>query len=257
MSKHQTREIFRGRCRVRRLTRCASALAAGVIAILGMTACGSGGTPSGAIVEVAGQTVSKMTLDHWVPIEAVISREPVPQQPVPKGEVPDPPRYTACVAYLQATAPAAANGPAKPTTAELKSQCRQRYEAVRRHMLNILITYAWVNAEATVRGIKVSDSEVEQRFARFKPGQFASEAVFQRFLKYTGESLADELLLERFDLLSSKLQQKIVLEHDAAGVAKFYQEFPRRWASKTDCSPGYIVSNCRQYKGPLPPEAQI
>ena len=260
MSRHRTRDTrdLWGRCRVRRLTRCVSVLAAGVIAIVGMTACGNGGTvASGAAVEVAGQTVSKATLEHWIPVEAIISREPIPKQPVPEGEVPDPPHYTACIAYLKATTPQPTTGQAKPTTAQLKSQCQQHYEAVRRHMLEILISYAWTSAEATAQGITVSDHEVEQKFTQFKHEQYPTEAIFQKFLKYTGENLSDELLLVRFDMLSNRLEQKIIHQGGIAGATEFYREFPKRWAAKTSCNPGYVVPDCKQYKGSLPPEAQI
>jgi foldase protein PrsA len=233
----------------------------GVFVVVGVVACGGtadgGGLSGGVIVRVGGRSVSRAALDHWVPIEAIISRVPDPQQPVARGLVPDPPAYTACVAFMRATPPRLGGAQAGSTVAQLKSACQKRYEDVRGHMLRILITYAWTNAEAALQGVSVSDSEMKQRFDRFKREQFPTEAMFQKFLRYTGESLADELWLTRFDLLSTKIEKKILLKGGIAGATKYYKEFPKRWAAKTSCSPGYIIPNCKQYKGPQPPEAAI
>jgi foldase protein PrsA len=246
---------------VRTLARQAVALSAGVIAILSITACASGTsaetsttTADATAAAVAGRTVSKTAVAHWLSVEAIISREPNPQQPVPKGEVPDPPRYTACVAYMQATTPQAPSTPMKRTTAELKGECQKRYEAVRQRVIEILITYAWLSAEAAGQGITVSDSEVAQRFAAAKRERYPTEATFQRFLKYSGETLSDELFLQRFGLLVSKLDQKLISK-GIPSATQFTRAFPRRWAAKTNCSPEYIVPDCRQYKGSLPPTA--
>jgi foldase protein PrsA len=242
-----------------RLTRRAAILAAGLIAIGGVAACGSDRkTADEAVVHVAGHSITKSTVDHWIPIEAIISREPIPRHPIPAGEVPDPPHFTACIAYLQKSAPRAANGAAPNSSgARLKNQCQKHFEAVRRHMIQILISYAWTSAEAASWGIKVSDAEVERKFAQFKHEQYPTEAIFQSFLKYTGENLSDELLLERFDILAGRLERKVIQRGGVAGATRFYREFPKIWAAKTNCSPGYVVPNCKQYKGPLSPEAQI
>lgn len=241
---------------MRKLARSTLVLGAVVFAVLGTAACG-GGMPPAVIVQVGGHSISKATLDHWVPIEAVIDHESIPQRPVPTGTVPDPPNYIACVAYLESIAPKVSGGGSKPTRVQLTGRCRQRYKDVRQHMLQILITYQWLIAESKALGIRVSEREVKHQFARFKNEEFGSEAVFEKFLRYTGESLGDELLIGRMDILSTKLRQKILTTRGIAGGSTFLHEFAKKWAAKTSCRRGYIVPDCKQYHGRLAPEATI
>lgn len=237
---------------MRRITRLVATLGVSMIAIVGLGACG-GTSVSKDIVHVAGLSISKATLDHWMPIESIIALEQVPKRPVPAGEVPDPPRYTACSAYLRATTP---NG-STLSAARLKTECRRRYERVRKHMLQILITYDWLTAEATALGVRVSESEVKRQLSRYEHEQFASETAFRSFLTYTHERLADELFIEKMDLLSTKLEQRTLHLHGLTGLIKQRRAFPKEWAARTSCATGYIISSCKQYRGPEPPEAAI
>jgi hypothetical protein len=235
-----------------RLRRVVAVLGVAVLAGAGLAGCG-GGSSDATIVSVAGQSISKATLDHWVPIEAILARELNPTSPPPRGEVPDPPLYSACAAYLRVSTP---NGTAIPT-AQLKDKCAQRYARVRRHILSILITYDWLAAESAAQGVHVSDGEVKRELARFKRQTFPSEAAFQTYLKYTRERLADETLILKMDMVSTRLQKKFLAERGVSGLIKHRQEFPKQWAARTSCRSPYIVPDCKQYRGPLPPEATI
>jgi hypothetical protein len=215
------------------------------------------GAPAEVVARVAGQTISKATLAHWIPIEAVLSHYTLPQEPVPSGVVPDPPSYTACIAYLRATPPEALNAQAMPTTAQLKERCRAYDKAIRRHTLQILVSYAWTRAEAHAHGIDVTDREVQRRWVQLEPERFPTEAIFTRYLRYTGSTVGDQLFHLRFNLLSERLGHKLLAEGGLPRAKKFYSEFARRWAAKTDCSPGYVIPECKQYKGPEAPEASI
>ncbi len=51
-------------------------------------------------------------------------------------------------------------------------------------------------------------------------------------------------------------QLPVILEKRA--IAKFIASWRRRWAAKTDCSPGFVIRKCRQYKptpGEIPEDA--
>jgi hypothetical protein len=204
-----------------------------------------------------GASVRKGALAEVVAREAVLSHYTLPQEPVPSGVVPDPPSYTACIAYLRATPPEALNAQAMPTTAQLKERCRAYDKAIRRHTLQILVSYAWTRAEAHAHGIDVTDREVQRRWVQLEPERFPTEAIFTRYLRYTGSTVGDQLFHLRFNLLSERLGHKLLAEGGLPRAKKFYSEFARRWAAKTDCSPGYVIPECKQYKGPEAPEASI
>jgi hypothetical protein len=230
-------------------------LLAGVGAIAtGVSACGSAstaGTSGGVIVRVGRESVSKAMLDHWVPVESIISREPHPSAPLPRGFVPDPPTFSACAAYLQA------NGAAKTPVEQMKAQCRKDYEHVRRHMLVILITAAWLSEEAAAQHITVTNSETEHAYAEYKQSEFPNTAAYQQFVKYTGETPTDGLLIARSNIIAEKLREKLKATLSQPAVIRATQEFPKRWAAKTSCSPEYTIPDCKQYKGPEPAEVDI
>jgi len=224
------------------------------IAIVGLGACG-GGSSSDVVIRVAGKPISKATVDHWLKVEAVISNELIPRRPPPKGLVPDPPAYTDCIAYQRTHGLALPKGSAAQVTAALKGQCRKRYESVRQHVLQLLVTFQWLIGEGARHGVKVSAGEVRQALARFRRENFTSDAAFEHYFTYTGETPADQSLVLKIDLLVAKLQHRITAQGGAAALAKFSKELTSRWVARTSCRRGYVVPDCKQYNGPLPPEA--
>jgi hypothetical protein len=172
---------------------------------------------------------------------------------VAAGVIPDPPAFEACAIY-EGTHNLNAIG---ERTAVLKRRCAERLASIQRHMLTILVTFQWLAQEAANLGITLTDAEVEHTFVRYKNERFHSEAAFSAFLKYSGETLADELLVSRMDQLSTKLQEKVLAEGGVKGARKFLAYFPRRWKEKTTCREGYVIPNCREYKGPEQPEPSV
>jgi hypothetical protein len=222
----------------------ASAVVSGVVA--GMSACGSSGNsaPAPAVV-VSGRTISQAAVEHWTPIEAILAYDAVfPTAPVPKGLVPDPPNYTNCVAYERR-----GNTVARST---LKRDCRERYEFVRMHILDYLITYQWLEKEVAERGLKVTDAEARQDLQRHVRSQFGNQRGFEKYLQYTGLTMADELLRFKNNLLANAVLQHVI---QAPGTtlsqrSAAYTRFEKKWVARTHCRAGFIVPNCREYKGP-------
>jgi hypothetical protein len=200
---------------------------------------------------VGAHSITKGALDRWAAIEAALSYEVNPTQPLPKGVAPDPPSYANCIAYLKTTPTTLIASTQKPTTTQLKARCKQKQEALRHHMLDILITNYWLEGEGAARGIAVSDAEVTQALDR----QFPTQAAFRSFLKITGEKASDERALLRASLLATKLQQAVAARGLTAAqqqqaLAKFTSEFTQKWSARTSCQPGYVVQECKQYNGP-------
>jgi foldase protein PrsA len=196
------------------------------LAIVGLAACG-GGIPSNAVVQVGGNPITKATFEHWLSVAASSSAVAVPGQKAPKPVVPDPPKYTACIAHLEATAPKPAKGQSKPTAAQLKTQCEQQYQSLQQQVLGFLISSSWVIGEAKDQGVKVTDKEVKKQFEQIKNQQFPKAAEFQKFLQTSGQTISDLLLRVKLNLLSSKIQQKIAKRKGSitqAQISKYYNE---------------------------------
>ncbi len=77
-------------------------------------------------------------------------------------------------------------------------------------MLGFLISSHWVLGEATALGVKVSDAEVKKQFEKIKNQQFPKAAEFEKFLASSGQTVSDLLLRVKLNMLSQKIQQKIV-----------------------------------------------
>jgi foldase protein PrsA len=208
---------------VSRASRFTPALGAVLFAVTGLAACG--GIPGNAVVQVGGNSITNATFVHWLSVAAVSS-----SPGTPKPVVPDPPKYAACIANLQATTPAT-KGQA-PTKAQLKSQCEQHYKTLQQEVLGFLITSEWVLGEASALGVKISDKEVKKRFDQIKSTQFPKPAEFEKFLASSGQTVSDLLLRVKLNLLSSKIQQKIAntkAKITQAQIAKYYKENSQRF----------------------------
>ncbi len=210
--------------------RCIPALGAVFFALLGLSACG--GIAGDAVVQVGGTAITKTTFTHWLSVAASSSAQTTPGAAAPKPVVPDPPSYSACVAHLQAIAPAPAKGQPKPTPAQLKTQCEQQYKTLKQEVLGFLISSQWVVGEAADQGVKVSDAEVKKQFEKIKTQQFPKAADFQKFLATSGQTVSDLLLRVKLNLLTTKIQKKVATTKKPitqAQIAKYYTENKQRF----------------------------
>ena len=99
-------------------------------------------------------------------------------------------------------------------------------------MLGFLISSQWVLGEADSLGVHVSDKEVRKRFAQIREQQFPKPEEFEKFLANSGQTVSDLLLRVKLNLLSSKIQQKIVKQKanvTQAQVSKYYNEHKQRF----------------------------
>jgi foldase protein PrsA len=214
---------------VSKLLRFIPALGAVLFAVIGLAACG-GGIPGNAVVSVGGTPITKTTFAHWMAVAA--SSTSAASSTAAKPAAPEPPSYTACIAHLQATQPKPAKGQAAPTQAQLKSECEQQYKSLQSEVLGFLISSQWVLGEASSLGVKVSDQEVKKRFEQIKSQQFPKPAEFEKFLASSGQTVSDLLLRVKLNLLSSKIQQKIIKSKSnvtQAQISKYYNEHQSRF----------------------------
>jgi hypothetical protein len=219
-----------------------------------IAACGDPNSAGDSIVaRVEDNSITKATLDHWTDVEAVLAHEAEPKKPVPRGVIPDPPSYVKCIAYSK-TAPSLERERLPQSRAQLKRQCEARRRTLQRHVLDILITHYWLLGEGGENGVKVTAAEI----GGVKAQIFPTAASFHRYLTLTGEHPADERLIIEKDLLNTKLlrlaeaksKPKSAHEHEHA-VIEAATAFTNKWKARTSCSPGYVVTECKQYKGQL------
>lgn len=204
-----------------------TALGAVFFALVGLSACG--GISGDAVVQVDGTPITKAAFDHWLEVAAASnSGGAAAGKPV----VPVPPDFTACITHLAATTPKPAAGQPAPTNAQLKTQCATQYKALQQEVLGFLISSQWVIGEGGSLGVKISDAEVKKQFAKIKSQQFRKPAEFEKFLASTGQTVSDLLLRVKLNLLSAKIQQKIIANKGTvtqAQIETYYNENKARF----------------------------
>jgi hypothetical protein len=257
-----------------------------------LAGCGGAGVGGDDVAVVAGVPITKAALRHWTAVQLAIGYEANPQKPLPSGVVYEPADYAPCIARLRALARAAAEraasgytlsivrlpassknpgggfsfakrkraaGPAKPTpmpaAAQLERECAERYRSMERGMLDVLIGFQWVVEEGKADGVSPSAAEVRAEYARYSDRQFPNPGEQRRYRADTGESVGDELLRVRTDMISRRIFDNekrmlggIATKAQLQAYARLAVATEKQWIAKTSCRAGYVVEDCRQYR---------
>jgi foldase protein PrsA len=148
--------------------------------------------------------------------------------------VPDPEdNYAKCIAAKRKSTPAPAKGQPKTTDAQLKTQCTQEYTQLRNQVLQLLISFKWIQGEAETMKVAVTDAEVKKSFADQKKQSFPKDADYKKFIQQSGQTEQDILERVKLDLLSNKIRDKVVKGKDTvsdAAIADFYNKNKARFA---------------------------
>ncbi len=119
--------------------------------------------------------------------------------------------------------------------------------------LGFLITSEWVLGEAAARHIAISDAEVKQRFAQLVHQSFPKAGSLEAYLSKSGETEADLLARIKVELLASRIASKVTAGKGSSGrralLTAFETNFHAHWKRLTDCRAGYVMEDCKQYKG--------
>ncbi|HEV7937983.1 MAG TPA: hypothetical protein VGP18_08170, partial [Solirubrobacteraceae bacterium] len=119
--------------------------------------------------------------------------------------------------------------------------------------LGFLITSEWVLGEAAARHIEVSEAEVKQRYAQLVHESFPKTGSLKKYLAKSGETEADLLARIKVELLAAKIAAKVTAGKSGAQrtalLTAFENSFRAHWKGYTDCKPGYVMEDCKQYKG--------
>jgi foldase protein PrsA len=198
---------------------------------LALSACGGGGVPGNAVVDIGGDSIKTTTFDHWLNVAATSQQ----QQTGATGAavIPDPPNFTKCIANKKKTATKPAKGQPNPTDATYKAQCQQEYNSLRDSVMQFLITSAWIEGESNDRGVKVSDTDVKKDFDKQRQQSFPKDKDYEAFLKSSGYVQEDLLYRIKVQDLTNKLRTKILEGTDKvsnAQIADYYNKNKNRFA---------------------------
>src|SRR3954449_3164006 len=205
-----------------RIFRIALPVAACAVLIAG---CGAD-VPTNGVAKIGDTVITKDQFNHWLNAAAHGSAAPGSTPTVP-----DPPNFTKCVAN-QAQQPVP-KGAKKPTDAQLKTQCKQQYDALKQQVMQFLVSAQWIQDEADKQGVKVSDKEVQKQFADQKKQSFQKEADYKKFLANSGMTEADLLFRVKLDVVSNAVRTKVIKGKDKvsdAQISSYYNKNKQRFA---------------------------
>ncbi|HZI91257.1 MAG TPA: peptidyl-prolyl cis-trans isomerase [Thermoleophilaceae bacterium] len=181
--------------------------------------------PAGAVAKVGDSTITREEFDRWLKNAAA------GQAQGGQASIPKPPKYTECIAGLKKQPQA--QGAAKQSDAQLKTQCKQQYEGLRDEVMQFLIQAEWVQQEAEARGVAVSDAEVKKSFEDQKKQAFPKAADYDKFLKQSGMGEEDILFRVKLDQLQTKLTKKITedkVKISDQDISTFYEKNKKQFA---------------------------
>jgi phosphatidylethanolamine-binding protein (PEBP) family uncharacterized protein len=119
--------------------------------------------------------------------------------------------------------------------------------------LGFLITSEWVLGEAAARHITISEAEVKRHYAQLVHQSFPKAGELKKYLAKSGETEADLLARIKVELLASRIAAKVTAgkskKERAALLSDFENNFHDHWKRLTVCHAGYVMEDCKQYKG--------
>jgi len=114
-----------------------------------------------------------------------------------------------------------------------------------KQIVQVLISFRWLEGEAARQGVVVSPGAVTTVYRRQRRESFPKDADFQRFLRRSGQTVADVKLRVRTDLLADRLRAHAVRgaktpRGQQKRVDRFVKRFTARWKARTICVEGYV-----------------
>jgi hypothetical protein len=140
---------------------------------------------------------------------------------------------------------------------------------------DLLLTFAWTDAEAAERGLALSSEVVHREFLAEMSRSFPKERDFQRFLRETGQTAADLERRIRLDMLSNLIREdviapvaasvtdaavdayiaqhghkrprrtirkRLIADAEQATLDRFVEAWAVKWTSRTVCAEAYRSS---------------
>jgi parvulin-like peptidyl-prolyl isomerase len=221
------------------------------ITLLAVAVDGCGTSKSQTVATVGKSTIDTVVLDHWMNVVMGNVYSQLTRTAAPAGLVSAPPRYSACVSASRRIG-SGSTASSLPSTAELRMKCRQLDAAIKEQALSELLSVLWRVEEAAQLGVRVSEREVSRQLQETAYKEYASPAQFRRELAEKHLTLTDMRYLIKRDLLAGKFQERLQRHAGALGggeqtYARLANENTAKWTARTDCKPGYLAWQCKQF----------
>ena len=235
-------------------TKPLSACLAVALAAMALYGCGGGQRGSDVVARVGAKEITHATLSHWTATFVRGDYYVVERKKAPTGLATNPPDYLACVeAAKTIRSPSATNAPF--TAAQLDTKCHELYASVTQEALKYLISVLWSEGQATERGYKITDADIAERIAQTQKEDYPRPGQFASYLTNKGWSRADLSYIVKRNLLVGEVLKALEAEAGNKGLkgqlalARLVAGNARKWSFKTSCTPGFIVEQCKQYRG--------
>ena len=185
----------------------------------------SGSSSAGSVVTVDGTKISAPTFNHWLKGSALSAHSQTATiPPFP----PDAPRYTRCMAFVDAAQVKAGK---HPSNATLLTDCQQLRTALAEEVMQFLISSNWILHEGSSEGVTVSPSAVQAAVHSSLP-----KTGLVQYLRGSGLSRADLTFEARVSLIAQKLSQAhagATPTITAAQIQQFYTTYKSQLGNET------------------------
>jgi hypothetical protein len=205
-------------------------------------------------VRIGNTSIAKAAVEHQM---LVIAGEVSTVAGKPEPPVPDPPRYSVCLAFRQKYPSTFETDPEGASTSKLRAECESEFQKEKLKALYYLVSNAWVEGEAGELGVTATNGEVEQELAQLI-AHAPSEAEARRVLVGTRGTPADLRDAIKLDVLMRKIQKELErqLGQQATPARRqqalnaFGARYQRKWTARTQCSSENLVRLCRNFRPP-------
>ena len=225
-----------------------------LLSVLVFTSCGDDKSVSSAntVAVVGDAVITKANLNHWMKtivggdfFERIKRRAPL-------GLVAEPQDYAACVSASETLVAESKQG-TPFTQADLRTKCTQLYQGVKQQAVIFLISAQWRINEGAENGMRLSDAEVSRYAREANTRDFPKSGELAKYLADRRWVPSDQLYQFKRNLLTTKLKDKIDAQDNAKAQSSFIDFIKnnvKKRTAETNCRPGYITFQCRQFKAP-------
>jgi SurA N-terminal domain len=198
--------------------------------------------PPDAVAVVGETVIDRATFDVWFDAAAKGMREVV-----------DPPAFRRCIARRREALP---YRHLDGDRARLRRSCARDHRQLVSEVMQFLIEAEWLQGEAELQDIRVSDERVRRELKRQKELVFRNERAYRRFLRTSGMTREMVLFRVRLNVLQRRLTNHVTRDitptrdprvrarRQQRALERFIVDFRARWRAETSCADGYVVREC-------------